>query len=62
MKLKSQIQTIFNEILSNLDINQARTVAQYTHRWLYSQYSDLIKNTKGYLSFSDNLHVGWGLF
>ena len=56
-EIESQLQTIFNETLSNLDINQTHTVTQYTHRWLYSQYSDLIKNTKGYLSFSDNLHI-----
>ena len=56
-EIESLLQTIFNETLSNLDINQTPTVVQYTHRWLYSQYSDLIKNTKGYLSFSDNLHI-----
>lgn len=47
----------FNNLLVALDIDGVTMIQQYTHRWLYCQYSNLIKSTKGYLSFSDNLHV-----
>jgi renalase len=33
----------------------ANVVKQYTHRWLYSEYSQLIP--AAYLSFQDNLHI-----
>jgi predicted NAD/FAD-dependent oxidoreductase len=45
------------QILLTLSLDEINILKQYTHRWLYSQYSELIKSTKGYLSFSDNLHI-----
>jgi len=60
-KSNSEIENILLHFLHDL-LNTSSTqnvdiVDQYTHRWLYSQYSELINDTKGYLSFSDNLHI-----
>lgn len=51
---------LFQDLNKQLSLNGISTpdyLKQYTHRWLYSQYSNLIKGTKGYLSFSDGMHI-----
>jgi renalase len=52
-----ELKQAFNQMLSTVRADEVEVIKQYTHRWLYSQYSQLIKSTKGYLSFSDNLHL-----
>ena len=51
---------LFQDLNKQFSLNGIATpdyLKQYTHRWLYSQYSNLIKGTKGYLSFSDGIHI-----
>jgi renalase len=52
-----ELQQDFYQLLTKLNVSEVSILKQYTHRWLYSQYSSLIGSTKGYLSFSDNLHL-----
>jgi predicted NAD/FAD-dependent oxidoreductase len=52
-----ELAQVFNQLRSTVCANEIDIIKQYTHRWLYSQYSQLIKSTKGYLSFADNLHL-----
>jgi predicted NAD/FAD-dependent oxidoreductase len=52
-----ELAKVFSQLLSTVCANEIEVIKQYTHRWLYSQYSQLIESTKGFLSFSDNLHL-----
>jgi renalase len=56
-KIGIEMQNVFCQLLATLNLSELNILKQHTHRWLYSQYSSLIKSTKGYLSFSDNLHL-----
>lgn len=57
INIEKDLLGTFNMMLQKLDIAPAQLKQQYTHKWLYAQYTQGIKHTKGFLSFSDNLHV-----
>jgi renalase len=56
-EIESKLLQLVYELLNISSAKSMSVIKQYTHRWLFSQYSNLIKGTKGYLSFSDNLHI-----